>query len=57
MEIDDFQNIPFTILKEYHDNIVQDIQGDMIIALFERQVLTENEFYNIKSEVRNFIVK
>lgn len=57
MEIDDFQNIPCTILKEYHDSIVQDIQGDMIIALFERHVLTENEFYNIKSEVRNFIVR
>jgi len=57
MEIDDNQNIPYSILMEYHESIVQDIQGDMIVALFERQVLTENEYYDIKSEVRNFIVK
>ncbi|XP_060875475.1 apoptotic protease-activating factor 1-like [Metopolophium dirhodum] len=50
MEIDDNQNIPCNILKEYHDSIIQDIQGDMILALFETQVLTENEYNNIKSE-------
>jgi len=54
MEIDDHQNIPCNILKEYHDSLIQDIQGDMILALFETQVLTENDYNNIKSEVRNF---
>lgn len=54
MEIDDNQSILCTILKEYHDSIIQDIQGDMTLALFETQVLTESEYNNIKSEVRKF---
>jgi len=54
METDDNQSIPFTILNKYHDRIVQDIQGDVIMILFKKQVLTENEYRNIKSEVRRF---
>ena len=54
MEIDDNQYIPCTILKEYHSSIVQDIQGDLILALFKKQVLTKIEYNNIKSEVRKF---
>ncbi|XP_026822292.1 apoptotic protease-activating factor 1-like [Rhopalosiphum maidis] len=50
METDDNQSIPFTILKKYHDRIVQDIQGDVIMILFKKQVLTENEYRNIKFE-------
>lgn len=50
MEIDEYP-IPFAILQIYFDNLVQDIQGDVIYALYEKQVLTENEYHNIKSEV------
>lgn len=55
MEIDNKQSIlsiPCTILEKYHDSIVQDIQGDVIMVLLKKQVLTENEYRNIKSEVR-----
>jgi len=54
MEIDNKQSIPCTILEKYHDSIVQDIQGDVIMVLLKKQVLTENEYRNIKSEVRKF---
>lgn len=43
--------IPMAVLKIHHDIIVQDIQGDVISALFENQVLTETEYEEIKSEV------
>lgn len=55
MEINNKQSIPSipcTILEKYHDSIVQDIQGDVIMVLLKKQVLTENEYRNIKSEVR-----
>lgn len=44
-------NIACTALKINHDIIVQDIQGDVIEALFDQQVLTEVEFKKIKSVV------
>lgn len=44
-------SIACTALKINHENIVQDIQGDVIQALFDQQVLTENEFKKIKSLV------
>lgn len=50
MEIDDNQNILCTILNEYHDSIVQEILPDITLALLKKQVLTENEYNNIKSE-------
>lgn len=52
--MDDNKNILFNILKEYHDSIIQDIQGDMIFALFEQQIISDIEYRNIKSEVRKF---
>lgn len=57
METDDNQNILCTILNEYHDSIVQEILPDITLALLKKQVLTENEYNNIKSEVRHFIVE
>lgn len=51
MEIDN-QRVSQAILKIHHDEIVQDIQGDVIWALFEKQVLTEKEYEYINSQVK-----
>lgn len=51
MEIDNHQ-ISSVALKIHHDNIVQDIQGDVTVALFQENVLTEDEYIKIISEVR-----
>lgn len=45
------QDIAYTIFKIYHHDIVQDIQGDVIMALLEKQVLTKEEYQKIKSKV------
>jgi len=51
MEIDN-HHISSAVLKVHHDNIVQDIQGDVIMALFQKQVLTEDEYIKITSKVK-----
>lgn len=53
MEIDN-QLVSQATLKIHHDEIVQDIQGDVIWALFEKQVLTEKEFKYINSQVKRY---
>jgi transcriptional regulator CtsR len=53
MEIDN-QRVTQAILKIHHDEIVQDIQGDVIWALFEKQVLTEKDYQYIKSQVKTY---
>lgn len=45
------ESILCSALKVYHNDIIQYIQGDVIEALFDKQVLTESEFKNIKSLV------
>lgn len=53
-----FQYIAYTVFKMHHHDIVQDIQGDVIMALFEKQILTKDEFQHIKSKVNeDYIVK
>lgn len=49
------QQIISNVLKVHHKNIVQDIQGDVIVALYEKEVLTEHEYQSIKSEVKILI--
>lgn len=51
MEIDN-HHISSVALKIHHNSIVQDIQGDVIMALFQEQVLTEDEYKNITSVVK-----
>lgn len=45
------KSIISNVLKEHCKIIVQDIQGDVILILYEKQVLTENEYNDIKSKV------
>lgn len=41
------------VLQLHHGNIIQDIQGDVIMDLFKKQVLTESEYQDIKSQVKD----
>lgn len=50
----DCQQIISTVYKIHHDSIIQDIQGDVIIDLFYRGILTKDEYKDIKSEVNKF---
>lgn len=50
------QNILSTVLIVHHDIIVQDIQGDVIMVLYENKVLTESEYRDIKSKVNKYII-
>lgn len=53
MEIDN-QHVLLTVLKKHHEEIVQDIQGDVIWALFEKQVLTIEDYQSIQSQVERY---
>lgn len=52
MEINSQHNILSDVLIIHHDIIVQDIQGDIITVLYENNVLTKNEYQDIKNEVK-----
>lgn len=52
MDTDNQHIILSAALKIHYDIIVQDIQGDVIMALFQIQVLTKNEYDKIKSMVK-----
>lgn len=54
MEINSQHILP-TVLIVHHDIIVQDIQGDVILVLYENKVLTESEYRDIKSRVNKNI--
>lgn len=47
----DRMRITRSVLRIHHDTVVQDIQGDVIMHLYRSQILTENEYLAIKSEV------
>lgn len=44
-------SVSCTALKLYREEIIRDIQGDVIKALFDKQVLTKNEYEQITSLV------
>lgn len=50
----DFDNqiILYTVLKTHHSIIVQDILGDVILDLYDKQVLTKKEYHDIKYTVK-----
>jgi len=45
------KHISRLVLSNHHHNIVQDIQGDVIFDLYEKQVLIEQEYKEIISKV------
>lgn len=47
----DCVRITRSVLRIYHDTIVQDIQGDVIMHLYRSQIFTENEYLTITFEV------
>lgn len=48
------QRIICTVYKIHHNSIIQDIQGDVIMDLYNRRILTEDEYLDIKSEVNKY---
>lgn len=48
------QRIISTVYKIHHNSIIKDIQGDVIMDLYYRRILTEDEYLDIKSEVNKY---